>query len=73
MATTSPQWKWCEFSIKGASGGLMSWHLVSEGESGYRSACGRLLTSPPENTSEAMPDVVRGICRRCQVIAKKNV
>lgn len=48
----------------------MSWHLVTIVGNAYRSMCGRLLTLAPENISDTAPKQIRGVCRRCENLAK---
>lgn len=63
-------YRWCEFTIKGSSGGLRSWHLVTLVGNAYRSICGRLLTATPEAIMDTAPTQIRGVCRLCERRAK---
>lgn len=63
-------YRWCEFATKGSGGNIMSWHLVTMVGNAHRSMCGRLLTATPENISNRAPKQIRGVCRRCEVMAR---
>jgi hypothetical protein len=62
--------RWCEFSTKGSDGNITCWHLVFRNGDEYRSMCGRLFTVTPNIVSDTKPEEVRGICRRCEHIAR---
>jgi hypothetical protein len=64
--------QWCEFEIKGSNGNLNSWHLATREAKHYRSRCGRLFTSLPSIVSNSAPNNVRGVCRRCELISRKD-
>jgi hypothetical protein len=62
--------RWCEFATKGSDGNVTCWHLCFRNAGQYRSMCGRLFTTVPTIVSDKKPDQIRGICRRCERIAK---
>jgi hypothetical protein len=60
---------WSLFTIRGSGGSQLTWHLVTpEG----KSACGRMFTVKPECTRKTKPEEIRGVCRRCERMDRRD-